>query len=69
MKNYKLHIYYKTTTRGHLKGNIERKEYFDSLKELDQRYRELFVYNDFALNPTAWESNDNGETWTRLLDY
>ena len=66
-ENYKLHIYYKETKGTQLKGNIQRKEYFNTFEEMHARYRELFVYNDFALNPTAWKK-ENGH-WTRLLNY
>ena len=66
--NYKLHIYHKETTKDHLKGNIARKEYFSTYEEMEERYKELFVYKDFALNPTAWKKENNGN-WKRLLDF
>ena len=56
MKRYKLRIY---VTSGPDKGNLDHEEFFDSIEELDKRYRELFVYKLYSLNPTVWKWNGN----------
>ena len=48
-------------------GLIDHKEFFATKTEMDARYRELFIYEKFGLNPTAWEL-ENGE-WKRLSGY
>lgn len=60
---YKLRIYFKSGTQ---KGNLKREEFFESLKSMDKRYRELFNPKEYALNPTAWEKV-NGE-WLRMFN-
>ena len=62
MLGYKLRIY---KTRGIDKGNLDHEEYFDSLDELQIRYRELFKRELYSLNPTGWEWVDN--TWNLLF--
>lgn len=61
MLGYKLRIY---KLRGIDRGNLDHEEYFDSLGELQTRYRELFKMELYSLNPTAWEWVDN--EWNRL---
>lgn len=58
---YKLRVYILT---GAEKGNLDHEEYFDSKEELEKRYSELFEYELYSLNPTAWELVD-GE-WIRI---
>ena len=60
---YKLRIYYKS---GQQQGNLKREEFFDSLDAMQQRYREFFKPEQYALNPTAWKKI-NGE-WLRMLN-
>lgn len=64
-KVFKLRFYFKS---GANKGNFEKEEYFWSIEELNKRYNEVFKYNDFSLNPTAWKCNSNG-LWERLAGY
>ena len=64
MKRYKLRIY---ITSGPGKGNLDHEEFFDSIKELDKRYEELFKYKLFSLNPTAWEWD--GNDYKRIMCY
>ena len=61
---YKLRFYHKT---GANKGNLSHEEFFQTLKELQSRYNDVFVYNDFSLNPTAWKQTGNG--WERIAGY
>ena len=63
-KKFKLRIYKKFGTD---KGNTDHEEFFSTREEMDKRYKALFIYNDYALNPTAWERNV--EDWTRLAGY
>lgn len=56
MKKYKLRIY---VISGPDKGDLDHEEFFDSIEELNKRYNELFDYNLFSLNPTAWVRNEN----------
>ena len=58
---YKLRIY---KLSGADKGNLDHEEIFSTREEMETRYNELFVYENYSLNPTAWE-NINGE-WKRL---
>ena len=57
---YKLRIYKHT-------GNLDHEEVFDNKEKMDKRYDELFRYNLFSLNPTAWKYNNNN--WERILGY
>ena len=58
---YKLRIY---KLLGVDKGNLDREEFFSTREEMEIRYNELFEYENYSLNPTAWENVD-GE-WKRL---
>lgn len=60
---YKLRIYF---TSGHNKGNLKKEEIFNTLQEMDGRYKELFKKELFALNPTAWKNN--GTEWERITN-
>lgn len=63
-KAFKLRIYKRL---GVDKGNTDHEEFFSTKEEMDKRYKELFVRNDYALNPTAWERHI--EDWTRIEGY
>lgn len=56
---YKLRIYKHT-------GNLDHEEVFDTKEKMDKRYDELFRYDLFSLNPTAWKYNNN---WERIFGY
>lgn len=58
---YKLRIY---KLSGSDKGNLDHEEFFSKKEAMETRYDELFVYENYSLNPTAWENVD-GE-WKRL---
>lgn len=58
---YKLRIY---KLKGADRGNLDHEEIFSTREEMETRYDELFVYENYSLNPTAWE-NVGGE-WKRL---
>ena len=58
---YKLRIY---KLSGVDEGNLDHEEFFSKKEEMETRYDELFVYENYSLNPTAWEKID-GE-WKRL---
>lgn len=58
---YKLRIY---KSSGSDKGNLDHEEFFSKREEMETRYDELFVYENYSLNPTALENVD-GE-WKRL---
>lgn len=60
----KLRFYHKT---GVNKGNLHHEEFFQTLEELQSRYNDVFVYNDYSLNPTAWKHTSNG--WERITGY
>lgn len=61
---YKLRIYHK---KGSNKGNLDHEELFNTFDEMLNRYKELFNYKNFSLNPTAWELIDN--IWYRLSGF
>lgn len=61
---YKLRVY---ELAGINKGNLDHEEYFETKEEMDERYSDLFEYELYNLNPTAWELVD-GE-WTRIRGY
>lgn len=63
-KAFKLRVYKKF---GVNKGNTDHEEFFLTKEEMDKRYKELFVHNDYALNPTAWKRHV--EDWTRIEGY
>ena len=58
---YKLRIY---KLAGSNKGNLDHEEIFSTREEMEKRYDELFVYENYSLNPTAWENVDG--KWKRL---
>lgn len=62
MNKYKLRIYKKTGTD---KGNLDHEEFFQTEEEMKDRYKDLFDYNFFSLNPTMWAIKSNGE-WSRI---
>lgn len=64
MYKFKLRFY---KVSGFDKGNTDHEEFFETREEMDKRYKEVFVYNRFSYNPTAWE-NVEGE-WKRLEGY
>ena len=57
---YKLRIYKKN-------GTLDHEETFPQKEDMDKRYRELFVYKNYSLNPTAWELL--GNKWYRIMGY
>ena len=59
---YKLRIYKHT-------GSLDHEEVFDTKERMDKRYDELFRYDLFSLNPTAWKYNNNNNNWERLFGY
>ncbi len=61
---YKLKFYKK---EGMNKGSTDHEEFFQTLEELKSRYKEVFAYNNFSLNPTAWEETENG--WKRIKGF
>ena len=64
MKPYKLRVYKLT---GSKKGTLDHEEFFDSKEDMDKRYNELFVYENMALNPTAWKRR--GPKWVLMSGY
>ena len=58
---YKLRIY---KLSGADKGNLDHEEFFSTREEMEARYNELFVYENYSLNPTAWKNVDG--KWKRL---
>ena len=66
MKKYKVREYHKT---GANKGNTKRELYFDTLKEADEYYNSVFVYNDFSLNPTVWEYDEKQNDYIKIAGY
>ena len=57
---YKLRIY------NHM-GDLDHEEVFKTKEQMDKRYDELFRYDLFSLNPTAWKCNNN--MWERIFGY
>ena len=57
---YKLRIYKHT-------GDLDHEEVFNTKEQMDKRYDELFRYDLFSLNPTAWKFNNN--MWERIFGY
>ena len=53
---YKLRIY---KLSGSDKGNLDHEEIFSTREEMVARYNELFKYENYSLNPTAWEKYQN----------
>lgn len=64
MDNYKLRHYKRT---GSFKGDLDYEEFFETKEQMDNRYNEVFIYEDYSLNPTAWKKVE-GE-WIRLESY
>ena len=58
---FKLRIY---KLSGIDKGNLDHEEFFETKEGMIKRQNELFVYENYSLNPTAWK-NVEGE-WKRL---
>lgn len=63
---YKLIIY---ALKGINKGTQIGEEIFETQEELDKRYDEIFVYENYyyILKPTAWKK-ENG-SWVRMEGY
>ena len=61
---FKLRIY---KLSGAYKGNLDHEEFFSTREEMETRYNELFVYENYSLNPTAWENV--GGQWKRLEEF
>ena len=47
---FKLRIY---KLSGADKGNLDHEEFFSTREEMETRYNELFVYENYSLNPTG----------------
>ena len=58
---YKLRIY---KLSGADKGNLDHEETFSTREEMEIRYNELFEYENYSINPTAWKKVN--EEWKRL---
>ena len=58
---YKLRIY---KLSGADRGNLDHEEFFSKREGMETRYNELFVYENYSLNPTAWKNVDG--KWKRL---
>ena len=64
MPRFKLRFY---KVSGFDKGNLDHEEFFETYEEMDKRSNEVFAYNRFSYNPTAWDTVE-GE-WKRLEGY
>ena len=64
MMEYKLRIY---KQKGKDKGNLDREEFFSTKDEAIERYNELRIPDNFALNPTLWKRNK--DDWERVEGY
>jgi hypothetical protein len=62
MEHFKLRFYH---THGIDKGGFHHEEFFQTKKELETRYNEVFVRELYSLNPTAWELGSLNH-WKRL---
>lgn len=60
MATNKMRIYKKSE-------NLDHEEMFDGQEKMEERYRELYDENHYALNPTAWEWD--GGDWSRLAGF
>ena len=58
---YKVRIY---KLSGADRGNLDHEEFFSKREGMEARYNELFVYENYSLNPTAWKNVDG--KWKRL---
>lgn len=56
---YKLRLYNLT---GENKGNLHHEEFFETLVEMQMRYKEVFKRDLYSLNPTGWKLID-GDYW------
>lgn len=65
MAMYKLRFYKKS---GIDKGNLDHEEFFSTKEAAFAQYRKVFVYSDYALNPTIWEFTLDHE-WKRICVY
>lgn len=64
---FKLRIY---VLNGWNKGNLDHEEYFDTFAEARERYDELFVLDNYSLNPTMWEAeNEDRTNWNRVRGF
>lgn len=57
---YKLRVYSKD-------GSLHHEEFFNTKELMDNRYNELFRYELYSLNPTAWKNINN--KWCRIAGY
>ena len=64
MAQYKMRFYKKF---GMCKGDLDHEEFFSDVDEMYKRYDEVFVYNDFALNPTMWVKPMSSVDWVRIV--
>lgn len=64
MKKYKVREYYRN---GINEGKTKRELFFDTLEEAKAYYDSVFVYDDFSLNSTVWEYDENSEQYVRLF--
>lgn len=60
MKKFMLKIYYRN-------GDYRKSEYFETLQELHNRYKDLTGGKWASHNPTAWENV--GNNWKRIMGY
>ena len=64
---FKLRIY---KLFGVDKGNLDHEEFFNTKKQMDKRYNDLFKRELYSLNPTAWKQIDGKwKRWKRLEEY
>lgn len=48
-------------------GDFEHDEKFTTFEAMHKRYSDVFEYEKFSLNPTAWELIDG--VWHRISGY
>lgn len=60
---YKLRFY---NLSGANKGNLHHEEFFETLTEMQIRYKEVFKRDLYSLNPTGWKLID--ENYIRISD-
>lgn len=65
MKMYKLRFYF---VCGRSVGAFSHEEFFSSLELMNFRYREVFKYELFSLNPTRWFFDESINCWCLLRD-
>lgn len=61
---YKLRVYH---ISGNNKGNLKEECFFQTKEQMDKKYNELFRYDLYSLNPTAWEWKE--QEWCRMAGY